>query len=40
VKFTLYFETMRTRPDRAGIKLGWIQRVMAHPEKEVIQNED
>jgi len=37
VKFTLYFETMRTRPDRADIRLEWIQRVMEHPDKETVQ---
>jgi hypothetical protein len=37
VKFTDYFQTMRLRPDRAGISMDWIQHVIQHPEKEVIQ---
>jgi hypothetical protein len=37
VKFTRYFEAMRQRPDRALIELQWIQRVIDHPVKEVIQ---
>ena len=28
---------MRQRPDRALIKLEWIQRVIDHPEREVVQ---
>ena len=28
---------MRQRPDRASIKLEWIQGVIDHPEREVIQ---
>jgi len=39
MKFTQYFLSMRQRPDRALIKLEWIQRVMDHPEKEVIQGD-
>jgi hypothetical protein len=37
VKFTQYFQTMRARPDRDGIRLEWIQRMMDKPSKEVIQ---
>jgi len=37
VKFTQYFLAMRQRPDRASIRLEWIQRVIDHPEKEAIQ---
>lgn len=37
VKFTEYFETMRKRPDRAVIRLEWIERVVQHPVKEVFQ---
>jgi hypothetical protein len=37
VKFTQYFLSMRQRPDRASIRLEWIQQVIDHPEKEVIQ---
>jgi hypothetical protein len=39
VKFTRYFEAMRQRPDRALIELKWIQRVIDHPVKEVIQQD-
>jgi len=39
MKFTQYFLSMRQCPDRALIKLEWIQRVMDHPEKEVIQGD-
>ena len=37
MKTTKYFETIRTRPDRAAIKLEWIQYVIDHPVREVIQ---
>jgi len=37
MKFTQYFLSMRQRPDRAAIKLEWIQRVIDRPESEVIQ---
>ena len=37
VKFTRYFEAIRTRPDRAIIRLEWIEHVIQHPEREVIQ---
>ena len=37
MKFTKYFESMRTRPDRAMIKLEWIQQAVNHPVKEVVQ---
>ena len=30
---------MRQRPDRAIIQMEWIQRVIEHPEKEVIQQD-
>jgi len=39
MKFTRYFEAMRNRPDRAAIKLEWIQRVVEHPVKEVVQKD-
>jgi hypothetical protein len=39
VKFTQYFQVMRLRPDRAIIQLEWIQRVIDHPVKEVIQQD-
>ena len=37
MKFTRYFEAIRLRPDRAIIRLEWIQHVVQHPEREVIQ---
>jgi hypothetical protein len=39
VKFTQYFMAMRQRPDRAMIELDWIQRVIEHPEKEIVQQD-
>jgi hypothetical protein len=39
VKFTQSFQVMRLRPDRAIIQLEWIQRVIDHPVKEVIQQD-
>ena len=37
MKTTAYFETIRERPDRAGIKDEWIQAVIANPEKRQVQ---
>ena len=37
MKFTRYFEAMRQRPDRAVIRMEWIERVVEHPTKEVVQ---
>ena len=37
MKFTDYFQAMQQRPDRASIRLDWIQHVILHPEKEIIQ---
>jgi hypothetical protein len=39
MKFTQYFEVMRLRPDRAVIELGWIQWVIEHPIKEIVQQD-
>lgn len=39
MKFTRYFETLRRRPDRAIITDLWIQFVIDHPVKEVIQED-
>lgn len=39
MKFTQYFQAMRLRPDRATIQIEWIQRVVDHPLKEVIQQD-
>ncbi|MCH8537978.1 MAG: hypothetical protein LAT66_09430 [Alkalimonas sp.] len=37
MKFTNYFLSTRERPDRAIIKLNWIERVILTPEFETIQ---
>jgi hypothetical protein len=37
LKFTRYFETIRVRPDRAMIRPDWIEHVVQHPVREVIQ---
>jgi hypothetical protein len=39
MEFTQYFQVMRLRPDRAIIKIEWIQHVIEHPVKEVIQQD-
>ena len=39
MKFTRYFQAMRERPDRAVIRLEWIERVIEHPEKELVQQD-
>lgn len=39
MKFTRYFESMRSRPDRAEIELEWIRYVIEHPVQEVIQSD-
>jgi len=39
VKCTRYFEALRSRPDRAIIQDAWIQYVIEHPVKEVIQKD-
>ena len=37
MKFTLYFESMSARPDRAAIEMVWIERVVEQPVREIIQ---
>lgn len=37
MKVTRYFESMRVRPHRAGIKEAWIEAAVADPEREVTQ---
>jgi len=37
MKFTRYFEEIRQRPDRAIIRLEWVDYVIQHPVREVIQ---
>ena len=39
MKTTQYFEAMGLRPDRAMIQDQWIQRVIDHPVKEIIQKD-
>ncbi|WP_446012058.1 hypothetical protein [Candidatus Electrothrix sp.] len=39
MKTTLYFNHTRQRPDRAGIRMEWIQRVIDHPERTAIQSD-
>jgi hypothetical protein len=37
VKFTRYFEALRSRPDRAVIREEWIERAIRTPVKEAVQ---
>ena len=37
MKFTEYFETIRLRPDRAMIRVEWIEYTVQHPVREMIQ---
>ena len=39
MKFTPYFAAMRLRPDRSFIRLEWIQQVITHPAREVVQHD-
>lgn len=39
MKFTEYFKTMKLRPDRANIKLEWIQKTIEKPIKTQIQED-
>ena len=39
MRFTKYFEQMCRRPDRATIRLEWIQRVVDNPTREVVQED-
>lgn len=39
MKFTLYFQAVRQRLDRAIIKDEWIQYAVEHPVKEVVQRD-
>ncbi len=39
MKFTQYFQAMHRRPDRAMIRLEWVQRVIEHPAKELVQKD-
>ncbi|NWF86145.1 MAG: hypothetical protein HXY18_20230 [Bryobacteraceae bacterium] len=39
MKFTQYFQAMRQRPDRAMIRLEWIERVIATPVRRQVQTD-
>ena len=39
MEFTQYFLYTHERPDRQAIKLEWIQRVIDHPAKHMIQSD-
>jgi hypothetical protein len=39
VKSTRYFEAMSRRPDRAAIRIDWIEQVVQHPLREKIQRD-
>ena len=39
VKSTQYFLAMHRRPDRVGIEMEWIQRVIKNPIKETVQQD-
>lgn len=39
MKATHYFEATRKRPDRAEIQDAWIEHVVRHPAKEVVQSD-
>jgi hypothetical protein len=37
LKTTRYFDAVRTRPDRSGIREEWIQRAISAPFREYVQ---
>jgi len=37
LKTTLYFQALRSRPDRAAIRDEWIERAIRTPTKETVQ---
>ncbi len=39
LQVTDYFASIMTRPDRAGIRWEWIQKVVDFPEKEQVQTD-
>ena len=39
MKFTQYFQAMHRRPDRAMIRLEWVQHVIEHLAKELVQKD-
>jgi uncharacterized protein YuzE len=39
MKTTLYFQALQSRPDRAAIRLEWIERAIEQPVREVVQED-
>ena len=39
MEFTEYFQSVSQRPDRSFITLEWIQRVIDHPVREIVQSD-
>lgn len=39
MKSTRYFDAARCRPDRVAILEEWVERVVRHPVKEVVQSD-
>lgn len=39
MEFTQYFQATRLRPDRAAIKIEWIEMVINHPISELMQED-
>jgi len=39
MKTTLYFEALRSRPDRAAIRDAWIERAIRSPIKQIVQSD-
>lgn len=39
IKYTRYFEAIRTRPDRAVIQDAWIEQAIHAPLREVLQSD-
>ena len=39
MKTARYFDTVRQRPDRAPIRIEWIQHVIDNPEAEMVQED-
>ena len=39
MKFTRYFEAMRSRPDRASIQMEWIYQTVEKPDAEKVQED-
>lgn len=39
MRFTRYFDAMRQRPDRAAIRIEWIELTVEHPSREETQQD-